>query len=71
MPVIIVRNQQHRRRAQTHDRIFELLERAIAVVRRRHPALPAVLGNQPDVERVVVADAARQHGLNGHHGLRT
>jgi hypothetical protein len=66
MPAVIVGDQQHRRGAQAHDRILELLEGAIAVVLRRHPALSAVLRIEPDVQRVVVADAARQHGSNGH-----
>ena len=58
------------RRPQTHDRIFELLEGTVAVVLRRHPALPAVLGIEADVQRIVVADAARQHGVNGHGSLQ-
>jgi hypothetical protein len=58
MLAVIMRDQQHRRGAQTHDRILELLEGAIAVEFRRHPALPAVLRIEPDVQRIVVADAA-------------
>jgi hypothetical protein len=71
MPAVVMRNQQHRCGAQAHDRILELLEGAIAVEFRRHPALPAVLRIEPDVERIVVADAARQHDLNGHGFLQT
>jgi hypothetical protein len=56
--------------AQAHHRVLELLEGAVAVVLRRHLALPAVVGTETDVERVVVADAARQHGLNGHGHLQ-
>jgi hypothetical protein len=37
---------------------------------RRHPALPRIFVTEPDVERVVVADAARQDGLNGHCHLQ-
>ena len=68
---VIMRDQQHRRGSQPHHRVLELLEGAVAVQFGGHPALPAVVGTETNVERVVVADAARQHSLNGHGFLET